>query len=203
MLLGMNKTAAIARPSNSTKRATAADRTNSQRETLIQAGTQLLIRHGIASVSVEQVIAAAGVSRATFYGNFANKNELAAAILEPVFASGIEGLADIDRSDPEQALSELVQIYLQLWAKHSDALLLINGLNSEVFGLIQQRHDEFNAKLLRLLEHCQSAGLLRNGSAALTLEVLGRVAIPLLRVYKDETGSATIYRESLLALISN
>ena len=64
------------------------------RDRLLTAGARLFADRGLGNVSVEELIDEVGISRATFYGFFANKTELAAAVLNPVFDSGIVALTE-------------------------------------------------------------------------------------------------------------
>ena len=186
---------------NANRRAKAANRDSEHRERLLEVGAPLFAAKGIVSVSVAEVLAAAGLSRATFYGFFANKNELAAAILLPVFDSGLAALMKLDRLPPREAADGLIDTYLQLWREHKNALLLTGIVDSGVFPYVASQHQAFNEALLRILQVIESGGLLRNGSAELTLEVLARTGIPLLRIYKDHDELEILYRDSLLALI--
>ncbi len=52
-----------------------------KREALLDAGTALFLRDGAGTVTMDQIVAAAGVSRATLYGNFADKGALLAAVI--------------------------------------------------------------------------------------------------------------------------
>jgi hypothetical protein len=78
---------------------------------------------------------------------------------------------------------------------------LTSSFDGVVFPYIKFQHDSFNAQLEKVLQVVESGGLLRNDSAILTLQVLAKTAIPLLRVYKDREELEYIYRESMLGLI--
>ncbi len=197
----MNEPINILRPPNTVRRATAERRSGQYRERLLEVGAGLFVERGIARVSVEQLVKKAGVSRATFYGFFANKNELAGAILLPVFDSGSRALAKLNGLPPRQVAEELIGIYLYLWKEHRNALLLTSSFDGVVFPYIKSQHDAFNTQLEKVLRVVESGGLLRNDSAILTLQVLAKTAIPLLRVYKDREELEYIYRESMLGLI--
>ena len=107
----------------------ASDRPGEYRDRLLAAGKELLVEQGLAHVSVEQLLAKAGVSRATFYGLFANKSELAEALLMPVFDSGIDALQALSGREPEQVADGLIDAYLRLWRDHENALLLTGSLD--------------------------------------------------------------------------
>jgi AcrR family transcriptional regulator len=56
-----------------------------QRERLLAAVAETLAEHGYAGLTVERVLAIAGVSRATFYVNFADKEEAVETTMEVAF----------------------------------------------------------------------------------------------------------------------
>lgn len=197
----MKSTPNTARPPNAVRRANASKRSGHYRDRLLEVGARLFVDEGIARVSVAQLVAKAGISRATFYGFFANKNELAAAILMPVFDSGIEALGNLDKLPARKAAEALINVYLHLWKEHRNALLLSGNFDGAVYPYIKDPHDAFNAKLHKVLRVIESGGLLRTNSADLTLAVLARTAIPLLQIYKDREEIESIYRESVLGLI--
>jgi AcrR family transcriptional regulator len=201
MFYGMEDSITHSPRRNKVRRAKAANRPSKFRERLLEVGARLFVERGIANVSVEELIDAADVSRATFYGFFANKNELAAAILLPVFDSGIEALANLDALPARKAAEALISVYLHLWTEHRNALLLTGNFDGNVFPYIRQQHDAFNLELHKALQVIESGGLLRNNSANLTLSVLAKTAIPLLQIYKDREELESTYRASMLGLI--
>ena len=62
-------------------RARGRPRDPAKREALLDAASTLFMRHGAEAVTMDQVVAAAGVSRATLYGNFQEKGALLAAVI--------------------------------------------------------------------------------------------------------------------------
>jgi TetR/AcrR family transcriptional repressor of mexJK operon len=52
-----------------------------KRKALLDAARALFVEHGVDAVTMDQIIAAAGVSRATLYGNFADKGALLEALI--------------------------------------------------------------------------------------------------------------------------
>ena len=195
------KTNTASRPPNSVRRANADERAGGYRKKLLEVGARLFVEKGIANVSVEQLLAHAGISRATFYGCFENKNELAAAILLPVFESGALDLEQLAKLSPDDAAGRLIDVYLNLWKEHRDAVLLTTKLEPAAFAYLRAEHDAFNTALKRTLDIIGSGGHLRNDSTKLTLDVIAKTAIPLLRVYKNSDDLERLYRESMLALL--
>jgi len=171
------------------------------RARLLSIAAEMFVARGHSHVSVEDLIEAAGISRATFYGFFANKAELAAALLLPVFASATALLGDHDEGDPRLVADRLIDLYLKLWDKHRHALLLTGQVDASVFPLIEKPHREFGQAMLQNLKRIGQAGMLRNGSAELSYLVLAKTGIPLLRLYHDQPDFKKIYSESMHALI--
>jgi len=178
-----------------------ANRRTEVRDRLLETGARLFAEHGLSNVSVEDLIDAVGISRATFYGFFSNKSELAVAVLIPVFDSGIAALSGPLPQEPQAKAERLVDMYLELWKKHRDALLLTSMVDSTVFPHIQERHDEFGIAIRSVLQGIAEAGLLRNGDVTLSYMLLAKTGIPLLRLYQSHRGFDTVYRESILALL--
>ena len=197
----MKQTTKSLRAANEVRRSKAANRESEHRAKLIEVGTHLFVERGMSHVSVEDLIEAAGVSRATFYGFFANKDELAASILMPVFESGVAAMEKLTELAPAQAAEGLIDVYLLLWRKHKNALLFTTGANESVFPYIKQSHHAFSSTFKAVLQVIHSGGLLRNNSVDLTYAVLAKTGIPLLRVYQKQDNMEHVYRESLLSLI--
>jgi len=191
----------VSRPPNSMRRAIAAKRDSDLRDRLLCAGASLLADSGLAGVSVQDVLATSEVFRATFYGFFANKTELATAILKPMFESGTDSLNRLTLRTPREAADGIIDVYLNLWDEHQGPLVLSTKIDEAVFSSIQSVHDTFNNKLKEALLVVEKGGLLRNDSANDTLLVLANTAIPLLRVYKNRPQLETLFRESILGLM--
>jgi len=197
----MNKSSLNPRSGNRIRSAKVVDRRNRLREELLSTAATLFVERGQNNVSVEDLIDAVGISRATFYGFFSSKSELAASILEPVFTSGIEALAATTARRPRILVRQLVEMYPRLWHQHQHALLLTSQFDESVFPFIEKQHQEFGEAMMKLLKLIEAAGLLRNGNAALTYMVLAKTGIPLLRLYHDQPDFEQVYCESMLALL--
>jgi AcrR family transcriptional regulator len=197
----MDKAIKLPRTGNPIQSPKVANRRSEVRERLLEKSAELFVDRGIAKVSVEELIEVVGISRATFYGFFANKNELAASILMPVFDDGYALLAELKELPPQQAIEQLIDVYLQLWKEHRHALLLTGQIDPATFAYIREQHNRFSDALLQILNTVRAAGLLRNNSAEITCMVLAKTTVPLLRVYQAHDDFEHIYRESILALL--
>jgi AcrR family transcriptional regulator len=86
-------------------RRTARPRRSGQRQRLLRAITRLAIDEGYGDVSVAQVVARAGVSRATFYECFDDKEECFVAALAPLAEQLLAAIhRRVARERPEHAI---------------------------------------------------------------------------------------------------
>ncbi len=189
------------RTGNVIRSAKVANRRSRIRDRLLATAAQRFVEQGFANVSVEDLVEAVGISRATFYGFFANKSELAAAVLNPVFDSGIDALSGKLPRDAGAKAERLIDMYLALWEQHRYALLLTGLVDSSVYPYISKRHDQFGVAIVGVLQDIADAGLLLNGDAKLSYLVLAKTGIPLLRLYDSHPEFETLYRKSLRALL--
>jgi len=178
-----------------------ASRRNKLRQRLLELAARLFVERGINNVSVEELLEVAGISRATFYGFFANKTKLAANVLLPVFDAGLALLAKSKPREPRVVAEHLVDLYLELWRDHRHALLLTGQVDANVYPHIKAQHNRFGEAMQAELAKIAAAGLLRNGSVELSYLVLARTGIPLLRLYHQQPDFERVYRESMLALL--
>ena len=164
-------------------------------------GARQFARRGIGPVSVEELIAEADVSRATFYGLFSSKFSLLEGILDPIFDLATRRIRELCASPPEQAVDGLVDVYWSLWTTHREGLMLIPLVDQETFAHFEQQHRALQAALLDLLLGAERADLLRNGSAQYSLRVIARTAVQLLRVYDGHAAAAALFRDAVRGLL--
>ena len=170
-------------------------------EALLNESARLFAATGTEQVSVEDIIEAVGISRRTFYGFFANKYEIAAALLNPVFAAGVEQLGELARQSPAAIIPGIVAFYLRQWRERQASLQIIGSLDAAIFPYIEAGHLAFGAALKTALARCETAGLLRNDSARLSFQVITRTAVPLLKIYRDHPQLDALYTETMISLL--
>lgn len=168
---------------------------------LLEAAGRLMAEHGVAAVSVERILLAAGISRGTFYGFCRNKTDLVVAIVAPVFAEGTAALQSLAVRPPGEVVPGIIDLYEDLWRRRRHALLMIPGVDPVAFGRLRAAHGEYTAAMQSALQRAAAGAQLRNGSAAYSFRVLSRTAVPLLRIYADHPEGARLYRESMMALL--
>jgi len=171
------------------------------RAVLLAVGARQFAARGIAPVSVEDVIAEADISRATFYGLFSSKYSLLEGILNPLFELATQRIRELAARPAEEAIDGLVDIYWSLWTTHRDGLMLIPLVDHETFVHFEQQHSALKAALLDLLLGVERADLLRNGSAQYSLRVIARTAVQLLRVYDGHVAAAALFRDAVRGLL--
>ncbi|HET7609125.1 MAG TPA: helix-turn-helix domain-containing protein [Gammaproteobacteria bacterium] len=168
---------------------------------LLSIGARQFASRGIDPVSVEELIAEADVSRATFYGLFSSKYSLLEGILNPIFELATERIRALAARPPEEAIDGLVDIYWSLWTTHRDGLMLIPLVDHETFAHFEEQHRALRQALLELLLGVERADLLRNGSAQYSLKVIARTAVQLLRVYDGHAAAAALFRDAVRGLL--
>lgn len=171
------------------------------RDALVQAGARMFAERGVEQVSVEELIADVGISRRTFYGFFANKYEIVADILNPILESGADEFESLSAVPAQDIVPGIIDFYLRTWGERGHALLVIAAVDRGVLPYIENGHAAFGGALKALLKRAESADVLRNDSADFTFKVLARTAVPLLRIYSDHPEMASIYRQSMIALL--
>jgi AcrR family transcriptional regulator len=185
--------------------ARASDRVQRRRErtkaSLLAVGARQFATRGIAPVSVEELIAEADVSRATFYALFSSKYSLLESILNPIFELATRRVRELRQRPAEEAVDGLVEVYWSLWTTHRDGMLLIPLVDQETFTHFERQHRALHDALLDLFLVLERADLLRNGSAQYSLKVIARTAVQLLRVYDGHPAAAALFRDALRGLL--
>jgi AcrR family transcriptional regulator len=178
-----------------------ARRRERMKESLLAAGARQFATRGVGTVSVEELIAEADVSRATFYGFFSSKYSLLENILNPIFDIATRSIRALAQQPAAEALDGLIEVYRSLWEAHRDGLLLIPTIDPRTFRHFEAQHRHLNDAMLEVLTRAEHADLLRNGSAQYSLKVIARTAIPLLKVYDGHPAAAELFRDALRGLL--
>jgi AcrR family transcriptional regulator len=178
-----------------------ARRRERMRASLLAAGARQFASRGVGPVSVEELIAEADVSRATFYGFFSSKYSLLEGILNPIFDVATRSIRELASRPAEDAVDGLIDVYLSLWDAHREGLLLIPLVDQETFRHFEPQHRALHSALLELLVGVERADLLRNGSAQYSLKVIARTAVQLLHVYDGHPAAAALFRDAVRGLL--
>src|SRR5215831_7989121 len=138
-----------------------ARRRERMKQSLLAAGARQFASRGIGTVSVEELIAEADVSRATFYGFFSSKYSLLEHILNPIFENATAAVRALSERATPEAVDGLIDVYLELWRDHRDGLLLIPAVDPKTFRHFERQHRALNDALLDVLRAAERAEVLR------------------------------------------
>lgn len=161
-------------------------------DAILAAALELLIEYGASAVSIEQIARRAGVTRATVYRRFKDKNELMAASLASLAGSvsHTEKYDDIEKMIA--AWSEFISqprmrvLLRRLYASLDEAPQLPNVFRTAV-------EEPFRLARLELLEAARVDGRLRYPTnPALLLEILSGVIWHHLAEYPDDSSAESI-----------
>jgi AcrR family transcriptional regulator len=126
-----------------------------QRERLFEAAASVFATVGYADASAEAISRAAGMSKATFYEHFANKEECIIALFEQAETVLIETMAQAAiaaGSDPVARLRASVRAFLTALARHpNEAHTLLVGIIG-AGPAAAQRRDEVLARYAEVID---------------------------------------------------
>ena len=176
-------------------------RQDGTRQRIVSESASLFVAHGYENVSVEQIIAATGIARSSFYRFFANREEVLASIIRPVFVAGLAHLATITARDARGVLSGIFAAYLALWAASPNALRLSTRTGGVHFELFRDVHTPFRERITTLLHLVQQGGELLNGSADYTARLIARTAVPVLEIYHRDARCPELFRSTMSGLL--
>jgi AcrR family transcriptional regulator len=176
---------------------------NPKREALLRAGVKVFAERGYHPVNVEDVLAAAGVSRATFYVHFASKEDLFTAVVDELLREQSAYLLDLQQEflaaggDLAGAIGRVLTTIAAQAAENRDALRLFFDvvLRSETraaerFRAMQRvTLDHFGGALRRRME---AAGHSPAAARALAVLVIGGLSHVARGVVDGELGPAEI-----------
>lgn len=136
------------------------------KNTLIQAGVEILSEEGVGALSLRKVAQRAGVSHNAPYFHFVDKQALIAAISTEGYRSLYEQLVSIRityQSDPRRQLVEAAFMYLR-FAQTQPAHFKVTFSNAvereEAYPDLVEMADNLIGELIKIVDACQKAGIL-------------------------------------------
>lgn len=136
------------------------------KNTLIQAGVEILSEEGVGGLSLRKVAQRAGVSHNAPYFHFADKQALIAAISTEGYRSLYEQLVMIRetyQADPRRQLVEAAFMYLR-FAQTRPAHFKVTFSNAvereEAYLDLVEMADNLIGELIKIVGDCQRAGIL-------------------------------------------
>ncbi len=172
-------------------------RQDGTRTRILRESAALFVAQGYENVSVEQILAAAGIARSSFYRFFANREDVLAGIIRPVFVAGLAQLEALAARDARGVLHGIFDTYLALWAASPDALRLSTRTGGVYFELFRDLHMPFREKITALVRLIEPEGALLNGSADYTARLIARTAVPVMEVYHRDHRFADLFRAAM------
>ncbi len=176
-------------------------RQDGTRSRILAQSAALFVDRGYENVSVEQILAAADIARSSFYRFFANREEVLAAVIRPVFTDGLAHLDAITARDARGVLDGIFATYLALWAASPDALRLSTRTGGVYFDLFRDLHTPFRERITALLHLAEPGGQLLNNSAEYSARLLARAAVPVMEVYQRDARFAALFRSTMRGLL--
>lgn len=150
-------------------------RQTANRRALLDAVEELLSAHDIASLSVDEIVARAGVAKGTFYNHFADKADIANCIAQDIRREMRDRIAAVKvvSQDPAMHLAIAMTMFLELATKRPNrALILVTMLANATDAT-----SPMNAPVHITLEKGHAASRFRFGSTSTAMVmVLGTVA---------------------------
>jgi len=125
-----------------------------QRERIVAAICRVVAEQGFGALTVERVLALAGVSRSTFYVHFANKREAVVAAHEVVFGrflAGVESACSLEAEWPLKIRSAIVATIDFATSRPEQTQILMTGSLS-ADAVLAERIIASHNRLARLLE---------------------------------------------------
>ncbi len=134
---------------------------------ILAAAKELMYRHGIRRVTVDELCSEAGVSKMTFYRNFENKTDVAVKIMEDMFKEGMDSYRSIMKSDtafPEK-MKQLIEFKRREVHRVGDELIKdIYQSEDETLRAVMEKYRQSSmAEYIEDLKTAQKEGWVRPG----------------------------------------
>jgi AcrR family transcriptional regulator len=171
------------------------------RRRIVVESARLFVEKGFEHVSVEEIIAAAEIARSSFYRFFANREDVLASIIRPVFEHGTEELEALATTDPAQIMRGIFDTYLTLWRTGPDALRVSTRIGGKYFPLFEDVHSVFRRRIEALVGEAEKAGILLNGSAEYTVRLIARSAVPVMEVYSKDPDFEELFHKTMTGFL--
>jgi AcrR family transcriptional regulator len=177
---------------------------------LLEVATRLFLERGIDAISIEEITAAAGVAKGTFYRYFDGKEAVVAALIAPLRSEIVNGMeacaAALARGRGPDAYAALGERLTEVLLRYPNAIRLYLQENRGPARGARLRLAEFGAQISRLAigltELAQTEGVLKPGHPAVSaLAVIGAVEQLLLAVLRGEDAGNPLEIPQLLSAL--
>lgn len=171
------------------------------KQSIIDAAAMQFAEASYATVSVEQIIEAADISRGTFYRLFKDKQEVMAEILRPLMDLYGSELAGIESNDPWDIIDHIIDVYIRIWREAPTAFSLSQKESVGFFQLIEESHRPVMLHMRRLFKQIEPHDILRADKAEDALMLMARSAVVLLRVFDGHPEWERLFSDSMRGLL--
>jgi len=134
-------------------------------QTILEIAGELMNRHGIRRVTVDEICAEAGLSKMTFYRNFDNKTHVAVRIMEDMFERGMAAYRAIMGSEatfPEK-MRQLIEMKRQEVHKVGDEFIkdIYQSDDDSLRAVMEKYRQSSMAEYISDLKAAQKEGWIR------------------------------------------
>lgn len=170
------------------------------RRRIVEAAARLFIQKGASAVSADEIAAAAGVSRRSFFNHFAAKDELYAGVAAPILEEASRLVRGrLDRPDPDYGIGGLCG---ELWLTWGRDLEIIYSMDLGRTGRLADLHSAYRDAFGRFVAGWLASRGLSPDFTPLASRLVYRCFLPVFAALADEpdgVARAGVALEALLA----
>lgn len=128
-------------------------------DVILDAAQELMVEQGYADMSMDDLAARVGISKATLYHHFSSKEELAIKVIVRAMRRGEEQIKSLDESLPAiERLQAVVRNAICGRAAMSSARIMLPPASVVQHPLFQEQRDRMTAALAGLVDAAKEAG---------------------------------------------
>jgi AcrR family transcriptional regulator len=147
-----------------------------RRQQILGVARDVFARHGYHAAKIDDIVAAAGVARGTFYLYFEDKRSIFEEIVDGMIARLATSIVRVDPAHTERSVAYQVRDNVQrvvrvLLEDHATTKILLTdalGVDPEFDRKLLSFYEEMSTMLGRTLRDGQKLGIVRAGDARLT-----------------------------------
>jgi AcrR family transcriptional regulator len=182
----------------SSKPARLINRADKTRRALLRAGIELLADRSLEAIPIDDVVAAAGVAKGSFFNHFADKQEFGRAVASEVRAEFEDVIARMNAaiSDPVERMARAMQLCVEFaLSERKRSLVMTRGAYR-----LSTRKEPLNSGVIADLENCIVSGQYRPEATKGGLLFLLGLCQSIMRNAIEQRWSRTVAAERLREL---
>jgi AcrR family transcriptional regulator len=146
-----------------------------RRQQIMNVARDVFARHGYHAAKIEDIVAAAGVARGTFYIYFEDKRSIFEEIIDGMIAGLATSIVRVDPHDASRSVADQVRDNVHrvvgvLLEDHATTKILLSdalGVDPEFDAKLRSFYEEMSTMLGRTLSDGQRLGIVRAGDVRL------------------------------------